>query len=153
MAVLKGANKTLIDSSPKEKINPGKQNSRIKIIHDTYSGPIGNGDTIVLGDKIPEGALIKGAKLKSSNGGATGILDLGCQAFSDLDGNAVAADQNGLVDQADAGGQKVMKRDGADSDLLGKVVGQGGAQIEATCTEAYAVDGDIEIFVEYSLES
>lgn len=153
MAERKGSNKTKFDSSPRLKINPGQYNSVNKTIFDEYTGPIANGDTILFGAVIPEGALIKSAKLLSTNGGATGILDLGAQAFVDIDGNDVAASQNGLVNQADAGGQAVNKRDDANSSLIGQTVGKGGAQIVATCTEAFAVDSTIKILVDFTLES
>ena len=156
MAQLLGINYAKTQASPKDRVDPSEYNARSKVIHEKFvnvvGSPILNGDTIQ-GMKIPEGALIHDAKIKIGNGGATGILDLGHGAGLDIDGNAIAADSDGFVQQADAGGQTVFKRADNGSASIGFKVGQGGLDILATCTEDFVNDVTVEFWVEYSLES
>lgn len=109
MAVRNGENykKAYVDV-PSSKIDKGEQIGRVRVAYDrfdlaTIAAVLAVNDT-VLGPKLPAGSKVLDAAVKSVSMGATGIFDFGWQA------NGVdAADPNGLVDQADAGGQAVYK--------------------------------------------
>ena len=156
MAALNGINYGKSQAFPIEKTDPSEVNARSKVIHESFSNvagsPILNGDTIQ-GPLLPAGALIHDAKIKIDNGGATGILDLGHDAGEDYDGNAIAADSDGFVQQADAGGQSVFKRADNGSASMGLKVGKDGLSVLATCTEDFVNDVLVEWWIEYSLES
>lgn len=136
------------------KVAPGEQNGRVKGNYDSYSlggSVIANNDEIE-SIKIPEGAIIVDAWLKSPSMGATGIFNLGLRAFEDADEASVAEDADGLVQAADAGGQAVMKRADLTSALIGKKVGKGGARVFVQCSEVtVATSGKVEWFVDYLL--
>lgn len=137
MATLNGTNykKAYVDV-PSVKIGPGEQFGDLHVAYEDYDlatlGEIvANGD-VILGPKLPAGARPVQAILQSPSMGATGIFDLGWQA------NGVdAADQNGLVDQADAGGQAVTKlatdTAGGPAGLFKKFSVE--TQLVITCTE------------------
>ena len=162
MADINGDNLQLGLNFPIEKIPPGKYNCRTKTLIETHTT-----DRIIalneeiLGPKLPEGARVLDAKLMiSGTTGAAGIFDLGHKAFETLAETpvTVAEDQDAFVQQADAGGQAVLKRALLASKLgevLG-VIGKGGAQTFVKCTEAttttLAAPVVIEWHIEYALE-
>lgn len=128
-----------------QKVSPGEDNARAKGIYDSYTLP---GVVLAANDEInslfiPEGAIITEAWIKSPSLGTTGIVSMGLRAFSDIDESAIAEDPNGLVNQADAGGQAVMKRISTEA-LLGKKIGKGGAQVFLFCDEV-STETDIKI--------
>ena len=156
MANLDSINYAKINSSPAEKINPGEFNGRVKCIHDSYE--LDGSNVLALNDiiksvKIPEGALILEAFLYVHQTlGATGIVQLGHDAGEDIDGNALVADPDALVAQADAGGQAVFQKS-ANEALIGKKIGKGGLELQVKCTEVSVVtSGKISWGVYYSID-
>lgn len=112
MANFNGSNYAKTIAVPSQKANPGELNGRVKWLYETYTcvaDVYAIGDQI-LGPKLPAGAKVVDALIHSDSLGTTGILDLGWVASEDIDGNTVAADPNGLISGADAGGQAVHKK-------------------------------------------
>jgi len=138
------------------KVEPSYVNARKKVMVDryTFSGNAGVsiGDTFLM-NKIPENALILGAKIFCPSLGTAGIFSLGLAAYTNRDGTSVSADNNSLVNQADAGGQVVNKSDDLNSVAIGKEIGAGGAQPYLYCDEAPDAEDGVEIIaiVEYAL--
>jgi len=160
MADLNGDNLQLGLNFPKEKIAPGQSNTRIKNLNEkVLMDRLVLVNEEILGPNIPEGAFVLSAQLMiDGSTGAGGIFDLGHKAGIDIDGNALAEDQDAFVQQADAGGQAVNKKDLAASKLssiLGKV-GKGGLQTYAKCTESttttVATPRTLEWNIQYALE-
>lgn len=89
---------------------------------------------IIEGPKLPRNCIILDAKVKCPNMGATGIFSFG--TLNDLDG---------LVPLADAGGQKVNERDGADSDLIGTYIGDSVEQLGIECLEVTAAGTGLKL--------
>lgn len=154
-------NRTLRNNFPIEKSPPGEINAITKMVHlildSAVEGagagsPLLNGDTVT-GENIPEGALIYDALVVSPTGGATGIVDFGHLAGLDKDGVAIAADPNGFIQQADAGGQAVRKSADNASASMELKVGKGGLVPQLTVTEDFVNDVVIHAYVFYSLES
>lgn len=168
-AVLLDDNLQKGENFPKERILPGEYNTKIKVLKmkRTLDTIIALNDEIN-GPSLPEGALVLDAYIRiSGTAGATGIFTLGHRAGKVIDPSLegesaltkdVVEDPDAFVQDADAGGQAVLKRAAAASILgesLGKV-GRGGLQVFAKCTE---VTGDtdnnsvlFEAAVFYSLE-
>jgi hypothetical protein len=99
-------------NKPSEKIRQGEVSGIKRILFDSFIIPAAGfsaGDKI-LSLTLPEGALVTDARVLLPNLGATGIFDLG-----HLGNSVEAADQNGFVDQADAGGQPVFEPADVDS--------------------------------------
>lgn len=133
------------------KVEPGEDNSHKRGMYDSYTlqGAVLAANDEINSLKLPEGALITGAWIKSPSLGTTGIVSLGLRAHTDYDGNSVSEDANGLVDQADAGGQAV-KKDGSTEALIGSKIGKGGAQAFIFCDEVSTNDDvKIEWHIEY----
>ena len=157
MAILNGKNYAKSVAFPIEKSDPNEVDARVKSIHETYTmaAVLANGDEI-LGPKLPEGAKIIDAMVVIDKSmGAGGILDMGLKEYTDLQGVLIVEDQNSLVNQADAGGQAVVKRADVTSLVgLGKDIGKGGAQLFAKCTEASTTtDNVIDLYVSYQIPS
>ncbi len=152
MATLYGANYDgQYNDRPEEKIPKGEQASKVLVAYDEYdlNGAIVAASDVIKVFKLPKGAKIVDAYINSPSMGATGIFDLGWES------NGVdAADQNGLVDQADAGGQAVTK---SMKDTAGGTAGlwkELGAETQCviTCTElTVATTGVVKCWVEYVL--
>ena len=109
----------------------GKQ--RTISVEFTLPSELAVGD-IIQGPKLPRNCIILDAKVKCLNMGATGIFSLG--TLNDLDG---------LVPVADAGGQNVNERDGADSELIGTYIGDDVEQLGFECIEATAAGTGIKL--------
>ena len=154
MAVVNGHNYAEQFAYPPEKIAPSKVNNEIGAISEEYAfvaNIFAIGDEI-LGPKLPEGAKILDAYVKCGLVGTAGIFNLGTKAGLDRAGNALAEDDNSLVDQVDAGNAlDVLERADQDSALIGTIVGKGGLQTFLTCTEAStaALGVKIEYVVTY----
>ena len=160
MATLNGSNyaKAFVNE-PSEKIEQGDVAGRIRLAYDEYDLDtlaviVANGD-IIEGPRLPKGARVIHAELESPNMGATGIFDLGWGDVVDDNGTVVvAADQNGFVSQADAGGQAVLKsmRDtlGAAGSLLKFTEA---VPVRVTCTEdTVAITGKIKMVLYYVVD-
>lgn len=92
-------------------VNPGKYGKgefggRVRVLYDekTLTEELEVNDIIKVG-RLPKGARVLGATVKSPSLGTTGIVDLGYAASADA---VEAADADGFVLQADAGGQAVQ---------------------------------------------
>jgi len=169
MADILGKNLAKSQASPIKKIAPGEHNSRIKCVFEEFKGltaELAPGDKL-LGPNIPEGALVVDAKIHITESlGAGGIIDVGHEGGFENDEDAatedknvaIAADPNAFVNQADGGGQKVLKSADIDTvSTLGVKAGKGGLQMSGTCTEAstnlVAGGAIIKMYVYYTLES
>lgn len=166
-----------VNTFPPEKISPveNEVHSKVQKIEFQFVGRFdGTADAEllandeILGPLLPEGCLVHDAKIIiDASTGAGGIFDLGHKAGFEIDDTslvedqnvAIAEDQNAFVNQADAGGQAVMKRMDLDTVRAGQglKVGKGGLQLFIKCTEATtaAVAGAVKIrgYVEYTYES
>jgi hypothetical protein len=160
MANLDGANfkKAFVDK-PSEKIDAGDQNGRLRVAYEEYDldtlGVVVAAGDIIRGPRLPKGCRVHNAYVESPSMGATGIFDLGWADVVDDSGTVIdAADQNGFVDQADAGGQAVLK---SMRDTLGSA-GQykrftEEVPVQIECTEVtVAITGVIKLSIEYSVE-
>jgi len=136
MANFNGSNYAKTIAVPSQKVSPGEVNGRIKWLYESYTctqDVYAIGDKI-LGPKLPEGAKVVDALVHSDSLGTVGILDLGWEASVDLDGNTLAADPNGLISGADAGGAAVHKAMSTEAGFM-QSFGQA-TQVEAIFTEA-----------------
>ena len=107
MAASYGVNATLIRNSNKAKV--GEVNGHKKILFDQIVGEravYAIGDTIDIGAKLPKGARVLSARVKSASLGTTGIFDFGYKASEEAT-PVEAADPDGFLVGADAGGQAV----------------------------------------------
>jgi len=169
MAIILGKNLGKTQASPIQKISPGEYNSRIKCVQESFIGlaaELAPGDKL-LGPNIPEGAVVIDAKMHiTASLGATGIIDLGHEGGFEINeasvnedkNDVIAADQNAFVNQADGGGQAVLKSANIETvATMGLVVGKGGLQMSGTVTEAstnlVAGGAEIRMYVYYTLES
>lgn len=151
MATLYGVNHTkkYIDN-PAEKVIAKQELGKSRWVYDSVvlAAELAVNDIVKL-MKLPKGAKILNAIVKSPSLGTTGILDLGIEA------NGVeAADQDFFVASADAGGQAVQKS--AHASLAAGTFAELSAetQVVLKCTEASdaGTGKTIEVAVEISLE-
>lgn len=129
-------------AEPRSPYPPGELGGTPKKLIDrkTLTVALAVGDTIAVG-KLPANSMVTDAKVYIDvTLGATGIFDLGHAASTDEDGNAIAVDTDGFVDQADAGGQAVLKRASELSPSLYKRFGEE-TEVYLTCTEV--MDGTV----------
>lgn len=96
----KGANHTLAYVS-NSKFGIGEYNGGVKLLFDKYTllADLAVGDTILLG-KLPAGARVLSAVLKSADLGGSCTIDLGVSS-----NGTEAADQDGFIAAADLSGQ------------------------------------------------
>lgn len=142
-------------ATDEKKIDPAKQNARVKTIVDEFTL---TAEMIVtdefLMSLIPETALLLDAYIKIPVSlGTQGKLDMGLKAHVDLAGNAVAEDFDSLVFDADAGGQAVLQRSALTSVALLSQIGKGGAQpfLRASELSDVGIGKKIQAVVRYSL--
>mgnify|MGYP003635156363 CR=1 FL=1 len=153
MAEFNMVNKALKASDVK--IAPGKHDSGIKCIVDSYvfGAEASIGDEYQM-TKIPEGATILGAHIFApASLGTTGIFNMGLKAYTNKDGTSVVEDDNSLVQLADGGGQAVLKEQALGSVALHKEIGKGGAEPFLIASEATDAATGLTIYsaVFYSL--
>lgn len=86
------------------KIRPGEQNGHKKVLFEeyTFAAELLSGSTLKIG-KLPKGARVISATLKSPDLGGTGTIDVGTLASDGGD----AADPDAFIAAADASGQAV----------------------------------------------
>lgn len=127
MATLNGKNyKKVYVDKPSQKADKGEYNGHVKTLYDeiTLAGDLGLGDEILLG-KLPVGARVLSAVVKSPSLGSTGILDLGYKAngvdVEDQDGFVAAADAGGQAVQANGTGVAIGKKFDAETTVFAKV--------------------------------
>ncbi len=105
MGAVSGANRTIIDTEPRVKLDPGLDRGLVKAIHDTYeASSLASGSTIKMGGKIPKGAYVVGMLLTHDALGSGVTLDVGDseEAARYIDGQTAT----------DAGGTSVPLVDG-----------------------------------------
>jgi hypothetical protein len=138
---------------PSVKYPPGEFAGGKKVLIERYtlSSIQAVNDTLAVG-KLPPGSFITGAKVFINKSlGATGIFDLGHLASQDESGNVIAANVDGLVKSADAGGQAVLAGPTLVSDALYKRFGLE-TELQLICTEVMdgsVLDAVLVVEVEY----
>lgn len=87
------------------KVDPGEYNGHKKVMFEdyTFAAEASSADIIKLG-KLPKGARVLSATLKSPDLGGTGTIDVGT-----ADNGTESADQDGFIAAADASGQAVQQ--------------------------------------------
>lgn len=105
MATLYGDNATLRQNRPEDKIDVTEQHGRMRILKDaiTLAAELTAGDKILMGAKLPAGAMIVEAALQSpqlGTVGGAGELSVGWQAGAD---GVEAADVDGLFAAVEVG--------------------------------------------------
>ena len=106
MATIKGVNATKIAAEPKQFVAPGQAGGKIQVIYDTYTvtAAIDTTDFLLMGSKIPAGARVVDAIVKSSDLGGTGDINVGwlvsddAVEAADADGFFAALDVNAVAD-------------------------------------------------------
>lgn len=154
MATFYGVNKTKIDiNNPSDKVPAKEHSGKERFVYDEYvflvNAFAANDEIEVM--KLPKGAKIVNAVVRSPSLGTTGIFDLGIRS------NGVeAADQDYLVASADAGGQAVCQEartgTGAVAGLFATLSAD--TQVVLKCTEitTAAIGLKIQVAVEYVVE-
>lgn len=138
---------------PEVKYPPGEQSGEKKVIIErkTLSVALQVNDIVSVG-KLPKNSFVTGAKIYISKSlGATGIFDLGHVASVDEDGAVIAANNDGFVKSADAGGQAVLKSPDQSCNALYKRFGQE-TEVQLICTEVMdgsVLDAELVVEVEY----
>lgn len=156
---------------PVVKIDPTEVNTRTKYLRLKFliNSNLSIGDTIT-GVNIPEGAVVldagvyipaslgAGGRLSFGHAGGNVIsTDESIPADEQLE-QAIAADPDAFVLDADAGGQAVLEKAGAGSVILSQLgkVGLGGLPLQLTVLEAPTTADTtpvlVEAWVEYALE-
>lgn len=151
MANINAVNKALRASVPSQKVASGEYNAYSSFAYDevTLAAELAVNDTITTGIKIPKGARIIAAGIKSPSLGATGILSLGTV----VDGALLSTgDADSLLAIADAGGQAVVAGiDAASVDHLKEQTSD--VVVYATCTEitAAGTGKKIQFWAEFAM--
>lgn len=154
MTARKGNNYTgAYVTNPAVKYPPGEYSGEKKVLIERYTLAAAQqvNDTIAIG-KLPPGSFITGAKVYINKSlGATGIFDLGHSASEDESGVVVAANADGIVKSADAGGQAVLKLPDQSCNALFQRFGLE-TEIVLICTEVMdgsVLDAVLTVEVEY----
>lgn len=153
MAASKAVNAALIAAN--KKANIGEINGHVKVMYDRIVGEravYAISDTIDIGGKLPKGARILDAKVKSASLGTTGIMDFG-YAASEEPTPLEVADPNAFVVGADAGGQAVLQGPLSTNTSVGKKL-LSAVQPQIVFTEATtaATDVVIEAWIAYIVD-
>lgn len=150
MYMANAINYQLTQNVPSQKIPMGELNGKIRVMYDSYVFPA---DVFALNaeidlGKLPAGARVIEALVKSVSLGTTGIFSLGHRANSEL-----AEDADAFIAAADAGGQaaKALMPAGA-AGLLIKFASE--TQVYLKCTEATdsALNDKIEVLIQYVVD-
>jgi hypothetical protein len=105
MSAVKGANRTILDTEPRVKLDAGLVDGRVKVTHDTYeASTLANPSTIDMGGLIPTNAFVLYVLLTFDALGGSVTLDVG----DDEDPNRYL----NAVDASSAGGSIVPLVDG-----------------------------------------
>lgn len=147
LTTVSGANVTLKESVPAEKLDVSTNYGRVRVLYDSYAvdtaDEFGTSGLIRLFE-IPKGARLIDFEVSMPAAGATGIFDIGWAASDELDsdGNPLeAADADGIIQQVDPGAAAVNRQK-----MLSTVPGYmkkfaGAVEVQADCTEATADSG------------
>jgi hypothetical protein len=141
MASFNASNYAKTVAVPKEFIDFGDVGGEVKCMYDSFSytaAPAQN-DLIYFG-KLPKHARVLKVIAKASNGGGTGVIDVGTAAVVDafvdgLDHSAAAAVKESTVEAG-----LFANRLAAETDVIAKII-----------TAATAAAGKIEVIVLYSV--
>lgn len=149
MATVNSINYALTVAVPATKINQGELNGRVKVLKDKYtlSAAVTAADIIAC-TKLPAGALVLDAFIRSGDMGGTGQWSVGYAA------NGVdAADPDAFINNSDAGDAASYTRatgDAAETGILKRFSVE--TQVTITCEETTtATTGDVEIVILYVL--
>ena len=152
MATIYGANATLRQNVPSEKIDSSDQGGRVRMIYDSYTsaGAIAINSILEMGDKVPAGARILDVWLNYTGASTVGTIEVGWAASAD---GGEAADENGFL-----AGQVVTTADcDKMSDVNAAVAGMGKkfsepVQVQLDFTAASDAADTYELFVLYTLD-
>lgn len=150
MATAYGVNHTnKYISNPIVKVQAKEDGGKVRVAYDSYVFPaaaFAQGDVIEL-MKLPKGAKVVDAIVKSPSLGSTGIFTLGYKA-NGIDVAAPAA----LVTAADAGGQAVAARMALEAGAFKEFAAETTVILTSTEVTTAAADKIIEVAVFYVLE-
>jgi hypothetical protein len=113
---VKGANLTLKESVPSEKLDVTMNYGKLRVLYDSYtvaSADEFGTDGLVRLFTIPKGARLVHCEVSMEASGATGIFDLGWAASAELDSDGVAieaADADGIIASVDPGAAAIEKQ-------------------------------------------
>ncbi len=150
MASVYGVNNTKkYITVPMDKVQAKEDGGKVRVAYDSYVFPaaaFASGDKIEL-MKLPKGAKVVNAFVKSPSLGTTGIFDLGYKA------NGVdVADSDAFVLAADAGGQAVFKRMSTEAGSFKEFSVETTVELTSTEITTAAAALTIEVAVFYVLE-
>lgn len=148
MAEVKGVNKTKLDTPiGSNVIAEGYNKAGVGVIYDEYEAvALADGDVILVGDKLPKGAVVKNIHVACDDLSAAGAtLDVG-------DGNDADRYMTALDVATAAGGTKNSLLANGNINGIGYKTGQadGDRQIQLTPGVA-AITGTIKVWIEYAL--
>lgn len=153
MATVNSINYAKTIAVPATKINQGELNGRVKVLKDKYtlSAALTAADIIAC-TKLPAGALVLSAYIRSGDMGGTGQFSVGYAA-----NGTDAADPDAFVNNSDAGDANSFTRNGASAAAAAAETGilkrfDVETQVTITVEETtIATTGDVEIVIEYVL--
>jgi len=129
------------------KYDIGDNGGRVRVLHDTYTLPadLADDDTIVIG-KLPKGARVISAMMKSADLGGSGTLNLGYQANEDD-----AADEDGFIVAGDHSGQ-ASQTSGSGAGILKKFESETIVQVQADGVTSGATGVVLKVLIQYVVE-
>jgi len=153
MATVNSINYEKTVAVPATKVSQGETNGRVKVLKDKYtlSAALTAADIIAC-TKLPAGALVLDAYIRSADMGGTGQFSVGYLANGTDD-----ADPDAFVNNVDAGDANAFARNGADAAAAAAETGilkrfsvetQVSITVEETTT---ATSGDVEIVIFFVL--
>ena len=150
-----GANYTnILETVPSVKVAAKDWHGKGRSVFDSFVQPavvLAIGDKIFMG-RLPAGAKIKKAILRTTDFGATGIVDVG---YNYVDAALVASNvENGIFSAADINTKAdtfVMSDADAASSFMVELLGEADVVIKVT-TATDATGGTLKLLVEYVLE-
>ncbi len=128
MATLRGINNTIVTTEPREKLDPGVFDGRVKILVDTYEASAADiGDIILIGPPLPKGARIQEVILHTD----------------DLDNNSNLA----VGDAEDPDRYITATNHGAGSELITRLNAIAGRDYEVDKSDSSNLDDQIRITI------
>jgi len=153
MSTLYGVNATKMDVTvPSVKVNVNEQHGRLRVSYDLYeaAGAVAINDVIKVG-KIPAGAKVYDAILKTDDLGSVGVFDLGWGASA---AGGEVADPDGFlsgVDVKTAAQVSSLAIDGIATAGGYKTFSEA-VDVEILATTATDAGGTIEVIIYYALD-
>jgi len=157
--VYKGANRTLSDSKPSQKIDFGDVYGKVRVSYDSWAvaeAAIETSDVVKL-MKIPKNSRVIGLEMKSPDQGTTGTIDIGYAASEELDSSGSPVE----AADADAFGAAVDVKTAAAFYSMSDQVSLAGqfkkfdAEVDLQLSFSEALDagtGTIEVILYYIVE-